>query len=117
MLKIQLIASLLFVGASPAVAQQAASNNVPRADYISTMDVEFRKMDGGLSCLSLRSRRRVCTHIRAQKLRRSQWPADRWDSRAQTPAIAGTVGGAGPSARGALSRHPELMLALRRRFA
>jgi len=37
----------------------------------------------------------------------SAWPADRWGRRARTPAIAGTVGGAGPSARGALSRYPK----------
>ena len=47
----------LLVAAGPALAQPVAvrpptpmqplaSGNVPRADYIATMDVEFRKMDG-----------------------------------------------------------------------
>jgi Ca2+-binding EF-hand superfamily protein len=44
--KTQMIAVLLLGTASAASAQQAGSGNVPRADYISTMDIEFRKMDG-----------------------------------------------------------------------
>ena len=45
-LKNQMIAALLLGSASIASAQQAAGGNVPRAEYIATMDVEYRKMDG-----------------------------------------------------------------------
>ena len=31
---------------SAAIAQTASNGNVPRSDYIATMDTEFRKMDG-----------------------------------------------------------------------
>ncbi|MEO8142228.1 MAG: EF-hand domain-containing protein [Sphingomicrobium sp.] len=50
MSKTTLIAALMLCLASGAPAQTAAqapsSNNVPRADYIATMDVEYSKMDG-----------------------------------------------------------------------
>lgn len=39
------IALAVFVSASPAFSQQPASGNVPRAQYISVQDGEFRKMD------------------------------------------------------------------------
>ena len=41
-----LAAALLGIAASGATfAQSGASGNVPRSDYIATMDIEFRKMD------------------------------------------------------------------------
>lgn len=52
MLKTQMIAVVLLgplfgaIGASGVSAQTAAGSNVPRADYIATMDAEYRKMDG-----------------------------------------------------------------------
>ena len=42
-----LAAMLLVAGlSSAAIAQTASNGNVPRSDYIATMDTEFRKMDG-----------------------------------------------------------------------
>ena len=56
MFRTNFLAAVLLVVSGPALAQSAvvrpppllppANGNVPRADYIVTMDVEFRKMDG-----------------------------------------------------------------------
>ena len=48
MFKTNVLAALLLgaATASAAIAQSASSGNVPRSDYIATMDVEFNKMDG-----------------------------------------------------------------------
>ena len=48
MFKTEVLAAMLLVGSlsSAAFGQAAASGNVPRSDYIATMDIEFRKMDG-----------------------------------------------------------------------
>ena len=46
MFRTQMIAALLIGFASASNAQPAGNDNVPRAAYISTMDVEYRKMDG-----------------------------------------------------------------------
>jgi len=45
--KTTMIATVFSVAmAGAAVAQSPGNSNVPRADYIATMDIEFRKMDG-----------------------------------------------------------------------
>lgn len=48
MFETNVLAAVLLGVALPtsAMAQSATDTNVPRADYIATMDVEYRKMDG-----------------------------------------------------------------------
>ena len=47
MFKTNVLAAVLLGAALPtaAIAQPAGNGNVPRSDYIATMDIEFRKMD------------------------------------------------------------------------